>query len=432
MYHKGNSPQNEPAGPIGLASPSFARRRPARITLPRMLAALPLAAMAAFVMGAPAPAEPAADMVSPVERTQQETARWSTSNTRALLAAIEASAKEGLNPADYSLDMLKSAVEAEQKGPALDTIADAAAMRLAHDYADGRIDDKEAFDWHLGKRADTNALASGLNDAIATDRLAEWLKSLLPDSEQYQALRAAYAQTDPGDTATRDLLRANLERWRWMPRDLGERYIYVNVPSYQLDLMNDGVAEATYTVVVGAPKTPTPQLALMAQSVVANPSWTLPPSVLKEGTWRNKGFTATKIAGGYRVVQAPGPGNALGRIKIDMPNAHAIYLHDTPNKSAFKRDQRALSHGCIRVENIADLAAQLSDQTSLDDALQNPKQTKVLQLERSMPVYIVYFTAEANADGSLRRLPDPYGRDGQLTARLGGISGGAPVHMAAR
>ncbi len=311
-------------------------------------------------------------------------------------------------------------------------IANAAALRLAHDYADGRIDDKDSYDWHLGKPADTNKLAAGLNDALDSDHLAKWLRNLLPDSEQYRALRAAYAQTDPSDSNTRAVLRANLERWRWMPRDLGERYIYVNVPSYQLELMNGGMVEASYNVVVGAPKTPTPQLALMAQSVVANPSWTLPPSVMKEGHWQNKGFTATKIADGYRVVQAPGPKNALGRIKIDMPNAHAIYLHDTPNKAAFDRDSRALSHGCVRVQNIEALAASLADSSKLDEALETPTKTKVLQLEKSVPVYIVYFTAQVDPDGSVRMLPDPYGRDTKLIMAMGGTVGGPAVRMAAR
>lgn len=432
-----NAPDVAP-GKITTASEAFARRRPSRFGLSRLLAGIPLIAVATFVAVGPAPAE--TNMVSSADVAQleqpapvQAQPRWSMSSAKALLAAVEASEKEGLNPRDYSVDALRSAIDADQKGPALDTLANAAAMRLAHDYANGRIDDKAAYDWHLGNSADTNMLATGLNDALDADRLGKWLKSLLPDSEQYRALKAAYADADPADAATRDMLRANLERWRWMPRDLGQRYIYVNVPSYQLELMNGGVTEATYNVVVGAPKTPTPQLALQAQSVVANPSWTLPPSVLKEGNWRNKGYTATKIAGGYRVVQAPGPTNALGRIKIDMPNEHAIYLHDTPNKAAFNREQRALSHGCVRVQNIAELAATLSnDSGDLDAALENPRQTKVLQLQRSMPVYIVYFTAQANDDGTLRRLPDPYGRDRQLIAQLGGMGGGAPVRMAAR
>jgi len=115
-----------------------------------------------------------------------------------------------------------------------------------------------------------------------------------------------------------------------------------------------------------------------------------------------------------------------------MPNPHAIYLHDTPNKAVFNREQRALSHGCVRVENIAELAASLADGSKLDAALENPRQTRTIQLERSVPVYIVYFTAQADPDGRLRMLPDPYSRDGQLVARLGTMPNASPVRLAAR
>ena len=435
MSSKGNDSRDNVPAAFTPASPSFARHR-VRTDVSHVVAALPIIVVAAFVTIGPAPAETSSVPLAIVQaraeaqvRPEAE-ARWSISSANALLTAVEGAAEEGLNPGDYSVEALRSAISNGRQGPALDMLATAAALRLAHDYASGRIDDKAAFDWHLGNSADMNMLAAGLNDALDADRLSPWLKSLLPDSEQYRALKAAYA--DSPDRATRETIRANLERWRWMPRDLGERYLYVNVPSYQLEVVQGGVSEATYNVVVGAPKTPTPQLALHAQSVVANPSWTLPPSVLKEGNWRSKGYTATRIAGGYRVVQAPGPTNVLGRIKIDMPNPHAIYLHDTPNKAVFNREQRALSHGCVRVENIAELAASLADGSKLDAALENPRQTRTIQLERSVPVYIVYFTAQADPDGRLRMLPDPYSRDGQLVARLGTMPNASPVRLAAR
>jgi murein L,D-transpeptidase YcbB/YkuD len=388
----------------------------------RWSAALPIIAVAALLRGnAPALAE---DNIAPTPVAAvapQAEGRWSKSNAKALLKVVEASAEEGLNPADYQVSALRTAIDADQKGPALDAVADASARRLAHDYADGRIDDKAAFDWHLPAPTDPNTIEAGLTQALDRNAVDTWLETLLPSNDQYRALKAAYADASGPD---RERLRTNLERWRWMPRDLGDRYIYVNVPSYRLSVMDGDHEEANYVVVVGAPKTPTPQLALQAQSVVANPSWTLPPSVLKEGRWQNKGFKATKIAGGYRVVQAPGPTNALGRIKIDMPNPHAIYLHDTPNKAAFGKDMRALSHGCIRVQNIAELAATLYGGSELDQALQDPHKTKVLQLQQSMPVYIVYFTAVAE-DGGVRFLDDPYGRDAKLSQRLG-----APMQMA--
>ncbi|MES2497551.1 MAG: L,D-transpeptidase family protein [Pseudomonadota bacterium] len=428
-------PQNDTRfdSPIQPASQAFLRRRNGGGSK-RWLAALPLVAVTCFTLGARAPAEMSSGE-SPetiVASAEQEEGTWSIGKARDLLAVIEESADEGLNPADYNVDGLRAAIEAKRKGPTLDALATAAALRIAHDYADGRIEDKEALDWHIEASADTNRIAAGLTEALERDRLGQWLRGLLPDNTQYGALKTAYAQAQ-GDEALRAQLRANLERWRWMPRDLGDRYIYVNVPSYRLSVMNNGVEEAGYNVVVGSPKTPTPQLALHAQSVVANPGWTVPQSIIKAGGTRGKGFRWTRRAdGSVSVWQAPGPTNALGRIKIDMPNAHAIYLHDTPNHAVFSRANRALSHGCVRVENIQELAATLQGGGGdLDEALSQPGKTKTFQLEKSMPVYLVYFTAEVEADGSVRKVGDPYGRDRALLAKLGPAAGRS-IQVAAR
>lgn len=410
-------------------SKAFARRR-ARRSAKAWLATLPLIAVTALTFNGPAPAEMSSDMQ--IESVARQEGRWSMDNARMLVSLIEESALEGLEPSNYRLAELKSAVDSGRNGDALDMLATSAALTLAHDYADGRIEDKQAFDWHITTPADPNLLQRNLDDALSQGRLRAWMQGLLPDNAQYRALKAAYAATSPADSAKRELLRANLERWRWMPRNLGDRYIYVNVPSYRLELINGGVEEASFNVVVGAPKTPTPQLALQAQSVVANPSWTLPPSVLKEGRWQGKGYSVTRRAdGSLSVRQAPGPRNALGRIKIDMPNPHAIYLHDTPQKTAFDRTDRALSHGCVRVQNIEELAALLHGGVELDEALADPAKTKVLQLQKSVPVYIVYFTAEAQPDGTIRYFDDPYQRDQALLGRIG-AQGGSAVQMAAR
>jgi murein L,D-transpeptidase YcbB/YkuD len=416
--------------PSRLASAAFARPCSGGPGLKRWLAALPLVAVACVTFNGSAPAGMAAPDGVPAAAEQVQ-GRWSLDQARELLSVIEESRQEGLNPADYEDAALRSAIGARLRGPALDTLATAAALRIAHDYADGRIDDKQRFDWYMAPPADPDALASGLNDALDRDRLARWLRGLLPDHEQYRALRAAYARAQ-GDELLRERLRANLERWRWMPRDLGDRYIYVNVPSYRLSVISSGVEEASHNVVVGAPDTPTPQLAVYAQTIVANPTWTVPQSILKAGGLRGKGFRYTRNPdGSIRAVQAPGPTNALGRIKIDMPNPHAIYLHDTPNRSVFDRENRALSHGCVRVQNIEELAALLQGGDGLDEALADPGTTRIFQLSRSIPVYLAYFTVQADPDGTIRYVGDPYDRDRPLIERLGGPSG-RPMQMAAR
>jgi murein L,D-transpeptidase YcbB/YkuD len=400
----------------------WARPRRRGMPITRWAAALPLIAVVAMLRS-PGAAE-AQDSFTPVQATPQAESRWSLANAKALLEIIRATPKEGLSPADYSVDALSAAVETGQTGEILDNMATTAALRLAHDFADGRIDDKASFDWHIAPPMSQAAIEAGLASAINDKKVDKWLIGLLPSNDQYRALRAALAHTDPADSATLALLRSNMERWRWMPRNLGDHYLYVNIPSYELADMRDGQQQATYNVVVGAPRTPTPQLALYAQSIVVNPSWTLPPSVLQEGKVRpgsvaaSKGYSFTRRADGSMAIrQAPGPMNALGRIKFDMPNPYAIYLHDTPSKGAFAKESRALSHGCVRVQNIDQLALSLQEGDKIDTALAD-RTTKTVPLERSLPVYIVYFTAQADADGTIRTLPDPYARDVQVAAKL--------------
>ena len=345
-------------------------------------------------------------------------ARWTPAAARDLLSAIEAADREGLTPADYDPATLRQAIDAGQ-GAALDVAAETSARALAQDYLFGRVKDREAFDWHIERSAyDGLALKTGLAKAIAEDKVRPWLRSLLPADPQYLALRTALADaTDAREVA---LIRANMERWRWMPRQLGAEYLYVNLPTYRLRVMRDGVEAASYTVVVGAPKTPTPQLAVAAERVVVNPWWTLPPNVLAEGKRYSpaKGFVYARAASGKMMVrQRPGPANALGRIKIDMPNDHAIYLHDTPSKAAFAKKDRALSHGCIRVEGIDQLAGELEGDGRVADALSG-NATMTIALGQSMPVYIVYLTAEADAAGKVSPLADIYGRDAAMLAAL--------------
>jgi len=408
------------------SSAAFARRARRPAGLKRLVAALPLMAVLAFTFNGSAPA--GTSHAETVDAIQE--GRWSQSNAHALIEAIALSAEEGLEPSDYDLAALRAAVEKGAQDAEFDRLADRAALRLARDYAVGRVTDREAFDWHIPNAIDEAGLAKKLDEALQRGEVGSWLAGLLPTSEQYRALKVAYAHAP--DQASRDLIRANLERWRWLPRHLGDRYLYVNVPSYRLAVVEGGVELASYSVIVGAPETPTPQLALIAQSIVVNPSWILPPSVLKEGGWQGRGYEVRRRADGSLMVrQPPGPRNALGRIKIDMPNAHAIYLHDTPNKSVFARPDRALSHGCIRVQDIEDLATSLGDSVALQDALSDPTTTLTLQLQRSVPVYLVYFTAEAGTDGSVRFLGDPYDRDAALVRQLGGSGAGSMV-MAAR
>ncbi len=188
-----------------------------------------------------------------------------------------------------------------------------------------------------------------------------------------------------------------MDRWRWLARDLGPQYLITNVPEFQLRLTVKDRIISTYRTVVGKPgRTATPQLAEMVEGVVFNPTWTVPQSIVKgEGlgakvlanpAWaKRNGYVGTKGANGYiSVVQQPGPGNSLGQMKLEMPNPHAIFFHDTPSRHLFANDSRALSHGCIRTERALELAitmAILGKGASKDEAVaisSSGKYTKVM------------------------------------------------------
>lgn len=348
---------------------------------------------------------------------------WSMDSIRQLQAEALAASHEGLDPEAYDLAGLAAAA-AIGESAATDRAATRVALALARDYAQGRVTDRRRFDWHIESAADLNRLSTDLNAALRENRLRPWLRSLLPQDPRYAALRAAYAAIPAEEDVERDRIRANLERWRWMPRELGSDHIFVNVPSYTLNVVDDGETVSSYTVVVGKPSTPTPQIAVEARSIVVNPWWNVPRSIAaKLKPSAAKGFE-TAPGGGLR--QRPGPANALGRVKIDMPNAHAIYLHDTPSKALFERDSRAFSHGCIRVKDIDRLAAELAaldrgDAQDVRKALAGSA-TRTVPLQRKRPVYLVYFTVEASPDGSLDTFEDPYGRDRRVAEALDGAT----------
>lgn len=269
-------------------------------------------------------------------------------------------------------------------------------------------------------------LAAALLLFSATPATAEWLaldevvatsESEGPIHLQRSALEAALAtERDP---RRRAILRTNLDRWRELPGRLGRRHIFVNAASQQVELWEDGRLAGRWAAIVGTPSTPTPSFSAEVTGVNLNPWWYIPRSIASEGIGalvRNNPAEARRRGyiyadGGYR--QRPGPGNALGRMKLVMPNPHAVFLHDTPSRRLFAEEQRAFSHGCIRVEDAMGFAATLlgTDRASLE-AERADGRTRTLPLGESVPVHIGYFTAVAGEDGGVRYLDDIYGRDG--------------------
>ncbi len=249
-----------------------------------------------------------------------------------------------------------------------------------------------------------------------------------------------------------DQIKLNMERWRWLPNDLGERYLLVNVPSFELNIYEDFDSLVLLKKVqVGKTKHKTPIFNDLMQYLEFNPYWTVPFSIATKEILpklqRNAGYLARNnmelLSGGravnpygvnwggvsrrnfhYTIRQKPGAKNALGRVKFMFPNLFNVYLHDTPSKSLFARSERTFSHGCIRLENPFELAEYLlKDEPKwsgekVEKLIERGKNKRVY-LTNPVPIYILYFTTWIGPDGKLRFYKDVYGRDGvELKALL--------------
>jgi murein L,D-transpeptidase YcbB/YkuD len=347
--------------------------------------------------------------------------KWTRDAAEDLLGYIESAGDEGLMPSDYGPEILRAALAGRDE-VALDSAATDSFLRLSADLALGNVPITARDDWHMKDPDLDGAQQFALMDrAIQQGDVRGALDSLLPTHLQYAELKGVLAKAP--DDATRQKARVNLERWRWLPRELGPRYVIVNVPAYTVALVENGHVVARHRAVVGATKTPTPQLSAVATGVIFNPWWEVPASIAGEVKGK-KGYVSVKTPeGGVRYRQPPGAGNSLGRMKVVMPNNYAIYLHDTPSKSLFARDARAFSHGCIRTQDALGFARILLgnpewDQARVSQTIASGKTVKADTIVPT-PVYITYFTAAAAKDGAgLVPYKDVYGRDTKVVAAL--------------
>jgi murein L,D-transpeptidase YcbB/YkuD len=250
----------------------------------------------------------------------------------------------------------------------------------------------------------------------------------------------------PADARVRQIA-LNLERWRWLPRDLGDRYLLVNVPEYRLEIWERGQVPLSMRVVVGKKDTPTPIFADDMTHVVFSPYWNVPATIAKNETvpsaLRDPAFLrrtnidvldksgkpvdASAIdlenVGEYRFRQRPGASNSLGLVKFMFPNSFNVYLHDTPADSLFARATRSFSHGCVRVEQPEQLAQYvLRDQPEwtperIAEAM-HAGEERTVKIAAPLPVYLGYWTARVSADGILQFRDDLYGIDGRQMTLL--------------
>jgi murein L,D-transpeptidase YcbB/YkuD len=233
-------------------------------------------------------------------------------------------------------------------------------------------------------------------------------------------------------------LQLNLDRWRWLPNQLGDRYVLVNVAGFELEVVDQGLVIESMNVVVGERETETPLFADSIRSVVVNPYWNVPNGIMER-----KIAPAMALDPDYlekhdmelvdgRVRQRPGPQNSLGRYKFIFPNDFDVYLHDTPDGELFARTQRAFSSGCVRIERPRDFARLLLRlQSDVDpdamDAMLSAGTEQWITLDRPLPVFLLYFTAWAEEDGTVRFHHDVYGRDEAMDGQAEEMEPGAPT-----
>jgi murein L,D-transpeptidase YcbB/YkuD len=215
---------------------------------------------------------------------------------------------------------------------------------------------------------------------------------------------------------------AQMERWRWLPPDLGATHIMVNVPEFQVRVFREGKLVHQTRAIVGKPESATPIFSHKMDHVIVNPSWFVPPSILKKEFLpglaadpeyaAKRGYVVTRTkGGGISVRQPPGERNALGWIKFMFPNDHAVYLHDTPNRRLFASERRAFSHGCVRVDNPFLLADQVLGPEWSHERLKRliGSGERMINLPAPIPIHLVYNTHVIGADGSLTTFQDLYG-----------------------
>jgi murein L,D-transpeptidase YcbB/YkuD len=414
------------------------------VAQPRTAAPVPGAQPGAAAQQAPAQGAPGQPSAQPAQATPPPAPPlpppvWTLADVNQLLIAIVNSSKEGLDSRDYDAAGLMAAMTAGDP-VALSAAATERFNKLSSDLALGHVRGADRQNWHIpdpdldGARQDTL-----LRTALAQHRVGEALTGLLPTHPQYAALKTALAVTPKTDTGDIDRIRLNMDRWRWLPRDLGARYIIVNVPAYTAALVENGITVSRHRAVAGALKTQTPQLMATATGVILNPWWEVPPSISHEVAGKN-GYVAVKGTDGkvQRWRQPPGPRNALGQIKFVMYNPQNIYLHDTTAKSLFDSKARAYSHGCIRTEHVLLLAERLlgegAPQPGTPEAegktIWTPEKVKEVVASQKtvqanfpnpVPVYIVYMSSAALQDGSIKNYADIYKKDGKVLAALNDV-----------
>jgi murein L,D-transpeptidase YcbB/YkuD len=385
-------------------------------------------------------------------------------------------AADGLDPADYPTPRLADADPAKLAADELaltNSVLTFARHASIGRVAFTRVSGAVYYDQKAPDAADVLARLAASTDLRAT------LDAFNPHAPQYKALKAELAAVRNGKEAAPepkpaavqnakhrhgavaakpeakskdakiDSILANMERWRWMPHDLGPTYVMVNIPDYTLKVVKDGKTVWQTKIVVGKPGThATPLLTETMKYITVNPTWNVPPSIIRNEYLPALAQDPNALArvglkvshnpdGSIRIFQPPGERNALGRIRFNFPNRFLVYQHDTPDKHLFAQATRAYSHGCMRVQNPDEYAEVLLGITQAQDHYTAAKIRSMygttehtINLKQHIPVYITYQTAFADDAGKAQSRADIYGLDRDMANLMHGERRNADVPVA--
>ena len=390
-----------------------------------------------------------------------------TAKAQALIATIQNAGEWGLPAEAFDLPPA-SDLPASAEAQAVDEIKlSLAVLKYARFARGGRVSPariSNLFDQASNLLDPTQVL----REIAASADPAEYLVGLHPKQDQFEHLRKALRNAvaaakakgrNPAADGLVQRIVVNMERWRWMPRDLGSYYVWNNVPSFSARVVKNGKSIYVERAIVGQVKYATPIFSADMRSIVFNPEWNVPEtiktedlqprlrqtgrgglpdvSVLRENrltvSFQGKPVDATTVDWGrenihkYTFTQAPGPSNVLGTLKFNFPNRHAIYMHDTVQRNLFNETVRTLSHGCIRVHQPDRLAALLLAEDkgwSADQvrAMLAKGNNTGVTLSKPMPVHLTYFTMAVDGVGQMRSYADVYGIDTKMAQALFGKS----------
>jgi L,D-transpeptidase YcbB len=381
-----------------------------------------------------------------------------SARAQAVITEIEKADDWGLSAADFDLPPLAD-LPANIEEQATDEVKlDLAILKYARFARGGRLSPLRVSEL-LDQKPDLRNPKTVLNEIGASPAPDAYLRALHPKHVQFERLRQALlkarARSKKGvTTAEMQRIILNMERWRWMPPDLGSYYVQDNIPEFVGRVVKNGKTVYATKVVVGLPKYATPVFSADMRSIVFNPDWTVPETIITEDlapalkadrgpdlsilrdhelnvSYQGKPIDPSQVDWGranvmsYTFTQPPGPDNVLGKLKFNFPNRHAIYMHDTIQPEVFDETVRMASHGCIRVYQPAQLASFLL----AEDKGWSAQQVKdmlvkgdnsVISLSHKIPVHLTYFTATVDDKGKVQIFDDVYDIDNKMAQALFG------------